>query len=595
MEENKKILLPSKRYKKANDEDVTIKLNLESSESLMRIGDKDIVLDIAELYNKERNESRKYKIYGKLKMIFRNMYSGNADYVYLKNNLYLVGNGTTTDWTGHIPYDEFAFLRRDVVREYNTPQTGQTLSVFTQSLSVVGNTGHTIVTPIQAPYQNWNVYLSYVYSADTQYSMIYTLTGATKTEGNNIIHFKAEDGIPFRLTYSGDSYYEYTSPVEHGIKAGEHITFSGVTLTGVTLTGRTFYVNTVGNEVFNSKKYVINILKNQIPSGVTLSNLMVGKRVLNRNNITGTTSTYYVHKHKLLTDKNGYILDKVGFESPIWENETKMLFENFNGDNDVIVERNRPESVLFDFKEPFILSEDLTNNLGYTPTEVYVSVIFRNGNGLFNYPPKVGYKFNFHDTWIDEHFSGTTKNETSITGVTFTGRTNLPGYTGYTFTSGGTLNTGTTLTGAFVEYNRSELKERIISEAYHKFTSPKNIFDHGQYTGTTYSGASDNNMIGLYYQPHHRIKLRQLSPYVESSRTDNIYNLPENVIYDSDNKIFKWRDLYDHGYVDIDGNGTNFPFFNGAHYVKTDINFYLRNEKQYNNKQDGLNEPNFDC
>lgn len=595
MEENKKILLPSKRYKKANDEDVSIKLNLESSESLMRIGDKDIVLDIAELYNKERNESKKYKIYGKLKMIFRNMYSGNSDYVYLKNNLYLVGNGTTTDWTGYIPYDEFAFLRRDVVREYNTPQTGQTLSVFTQSLSVIGNTGHTIVTPIQAPYQNWNVYLSYVYSADTQYSMVYTLTGATKTEGNNIIHFKAEDGIPFRLTYSGDSYYEYTSPVEHGINAGEHITFSGVTLTGVTLTGRTFYVNTVGNEVFNSKKYVINILKNQIPSGVTLSNLMVGKRVLNRNNITGTTSTYYVHKHKLLTDKNGYILDKVGFESPIWENETKLLFENFNGDNDVIVERNRPESVLFDFKEPFVLSEDLTNNLGYTPTEVYVSVIFRNGNGLFNYPPKVGYKFNFHNTWIDEHFSGTTKNETSITGVTFTGRTNLPGYTGYTFTSGGTLNTGTTLTGAFVEYNRSEFKERIISEAFHKFTSPKNIFDHGQYTGSTYSGASDNNMVGLYYQPHYRIKLRQLSPYVESSRTDNVYNLPENVIYDSESKVFKWRDLYDHGYIDIDGNGTNFPFFNGAHYVKTDINFYLRNEQQYNNKQDGLNTPNFDC
>ena len=591
MEENKKILLPSKRFKKANDEDVTIKLNLESSESLMRIGDKDTVLDIAELYRKERNESRKYKIYGKLKMIFRNMYSGNADYVYLKNNLYLVGNGTTTDWTGYVPYDEFAFLRRDVVREYNTPQTGQTLSVFTQSLSVVGNTGHTIVTPIQAPYQNWNVYLSYVYSADTKYSMMYTLSGATKTEGNNIIRFKAEDGIPFRLTYSGGSYYEYTSPVEHGIKAGEHITFSGTTLTGVTLTGRTFYVNTVGNEVFNSKKYVINILKNQIPSGVTLSNLMVGKRVLNRNNITGTTSTYYVHKHKLLTDKNGYILDKVGFESPIWENETKILFENFNGDNDVIVERNRPESVLFDFKEPFTLSEDLTNNLGYTPTEVYVSVIFRNGNGLFNYPPKVGYKFNFHDSWIDEHFSGTTKNETSITGVTFTSRNGVSG-----FTSGGTLNIGTTLTGAFVEYNRSELKERIISEAYHKFTSPKNIFDHGQYTGTTYSGASDNNMIGLYYQPHYRIKLRQLSPYVESSTTDNIYNLPENVIYDNNSKIFRWRDLYDHGYVDIDGNGTNFPFFNGAHYVKTDINFYLRNEKQYNNKRDGLNnEPNFDC
>jgi hypothetical protein len=589
MEQNKKILLPSKRYKKANEEDVDVKLNLETSESLMRIGDKDIVLDIAELYNTERNQSNSYKIYGKLKMIFRNMYSGSTDYTYLKDRLYLVGDGTTADWTGYIPYDEFAFLRRDVVREYNTPQTGTTLSVFSQSLSVIGSTGHTIVTPMQAPYQNWNVYLSYVYSADTQYSMTYTLTGGTK------INFTAQDGIPFRISYSGDSYYELTSPVEHGFNAGEYITLSGTTLTGTSVSGRTFYVNSIGNEIYNSDKYVINILKNQIPSGTTLSTLMIGKRVLDRNNITGSTSTYYVHKHKLLTDKDGYILDKVGFETPIWEDEKKLVFENFSGDNDVLVERNRPESVLFDFKEPFTLT-GLTNNLGYTPTEVYVSVIFRNGNGFFNYPPKVGYKFNFHDTWIDDHFSGTTHNETSLSGVTFTGRTNSAGYTGFTFTSGATLSSGATLVGAFVEYNRSELKERIISESFHKFTSPSTIFDHGQYTGTTFSGATTGNTVGLYYQPHYRIKLRQLSPYVESAQTDNIYNLPENVIYDSAEKIFRWRDLYDHGYIDIDGYGTNFPFFNGMHYVKTDINFYLRNEQYYNNKQDGLNRfNNFDC
>ena len=97
-----------------------------------------------------------------------------------------------------------------------------------------------------------------------------------------------------------------------------------------------------------------------------------------------------------------------------------------------------------------------------------------------------------------------------------------------------------------------------------------------------------DNMEGYYYQPHYRIKLRQLSPYVESSQTDNIYNLPENVIYDSDNKIFKWRDLYDHGFIDTDGNGTNFPFINNTHHVMSDINFYLRNEQTYSNKQDGV-------
>jgi hypothetical protein len=591
MEENKKILLPSKRYKKADSEDVDVRLNFETSESLMRIGDKDIVLDLDELFYKERNNSSTYKIFGKMKMVFRNMYSGNTEYTYLKDRLYLVGDGTDNDHTGFIPYDEFAFMRQDVVRQYNAISSGTTLTGYTHAYQVVGPTGHTIVTPIQAPYQNWNVYLSYVYSANTQYSMIYTLSGETKTEGNNIIHFKAEDGIPFRLTYSGDSYYELTSPIEHGMNAGEY-----VKLSGTTLTGNTFYINSVGNEFYNSEKYVINIAKSSV-SGTPFNGmkLMVGKRIIDINNLSGSTSSYYVHLHKTLTNENGYILDKVGFESPIWENERKLVFENFSGKNDILVERNRPESVLFDFKEPFVLS-GLTNNLGYTPTDVYVTTIFRNGEGYFDYPPKVGYKFNFHNTWIDEHFSGTGSTENNIpTGVTFNSRTNEAGYTGFTFTPGNAIPSGTTLTGALVEYNPMELKERIVSESFHKFTIPTSHFNHEQISGTTFSGASINNPVGLYYQPHHRIKLRQLSPYVESSQTNDVYNLPENVTYDSVEKIWRWRDLYDHGYVDVDGYGTNFPFSNNMHYVRADINFYLRNEQQYNNKQDGLNGFNFDC
>ena len=35
------------------------------------------------------------------------------------------------------------------------------------------------------------------------------------------------------------------------------------------------------------------------------------------------------------------------------------------------------------------------------------------------------------------------------------------------------------------------------------------------------------------------------------------------------------------GYVDSDGFGTDFPFMNGNHYVKANINFYLRNEGQF--------------
>lgn len=575
--EKKQIILPSKKFAKADDQELELKLNLDNSDTLMRIGERDIILDIDEQYYKERNESINYKIYGKLKMVFRNLYSGSTPYSYLKQRLYLTGDGSnitdSTVFDGYLPYDEFAFLRRDVYREVNLPVSGDTLGIFEPNIVKSGSTAHTTITPILAPYQNWNLYLSYVYSGDSEFKLDYTLTGGTK------VSFTAKDGIPFRVV-DYTTYYELTSPVEHGMSEGEHIVLSGGTLTGLTLSGRTFYINSVGNETFDSKKYVINIIKSQIKTGTTFSTIMLGKRCKDFTNIVASTSQYYVHKHKTLTDTGGYIMDSLGFESPIFEDEKKILFENSIGTNDVIVERNRMESVLYDFKEPLKLS-GLTNNLGFSPINVFVTAIFRNGNGYFNYPPKVGYKFNFHDTWIDEHFSGTTSNEIGITGTTiFTGAT-----TGFTFTGGTALPIGSILNGAFVEYNPKEMTERIISESFHKITNPITIFNHGQTSGSTYASAT--NLEGLIYQPHYRIKLRELSPYTETANTNDIFNLPENTKYDPYDKVWRWRDIYDHGYVDSDGFGTDFPFMNGNHYVKANINFYLRNERFYKNKSDG--------
>jgi hypothetical protein len=349
----------------------------------------------------------------------------------------------------------------------------------------------------------------------------------------------------------------------------------------IVLSGGTVYISSVGDETYDSENYVINLYKSEFEVNDTLSGVVLGKRCLDINNISDTTSTYYVHKHKTLTDINDYVLDNVGFESPIFEDEKKILFENSAGVNDFIVERNRMESVLFDFKEPLILS-GLTNNLGYTPTEVFLTTIFRNGNGFFNYPPKNGYKFNFHNEWMDAHFDGNSNLETNITKDTFT-------ISGITFNSGNVIPIGTILTGAFVEYNKKELKERIISESFHKISNPTTIFDFGQTDNTVYSGSTETNPVGLYYQTHQRIKLRELSQYIETSKTNDVYNLPENTKYDANEKVWRWRDLYDHGYIDTDGYGTDFPYVNNIHYVKANLNFYLRNERYYTNKQNGIN------
>ena len=457
--EKKKIILPTKRFFKAEEEDLDLRLNLDSSENLMRLGDRDVVLDIAQLFSDERNDSKNYKIYGKLKMIFRKMYSGSTTYEPLQKNLYLSGDGSDNNFDGFLPYNELAFLRNDVLREIYVPLSGTSPTFgVTTILTGTTNTGHTVTTSITAPYKNWNIYLSYVQSHNSLFPMKYSLSGSTAGE---TISFTSGDGIPFRLSYSGGSYYELTSPVEHGMKSGEFVVLSGTTLTG-NVSGRTFTIDSVGNEVHNSEKYVINLLKSQILTGTTIPLLTVGKRCLNRNDITGTTSQYYVHQHKTLTDSTDYILDKIGFESPIWEDERKLLIENSSGDNDVLVERNRMESLIYDFKEPLVLT-GITNNLGYTPTDVYLTIVYRNQNGFFNYPPKVGWKFNFHNTWIDKHFDGTGSTETKITTTPFT-------KSGFTFYGGNSITIGTTgLTGAYVEYNKNELKERIISDVFGEF------------------------------------------------------------------------------------------------------------------------------
>lgn len=569
----KKILHPEKRYSKSPAEDLNIQLNLEKEEQLLREGDKTIILDIAELYRKERNESTTYKLYGKTNMVFRNMYSGTTTYDPLLNTLYDLGDGTDTDWTGYLPYNEFAFIRQDFVREVSNP-TSSTIGTFTPNITLSGNTEHTTITENNSSNWNWNFYVSYVYSHDTTYPMRYTLSGSTVHE------YTAGDGIPFRVEDMGD-YYQLTSPMKHNMVNGEYVILSGSTLTGGTSLDRTFNIDSLGNETFESEKYVINLDKSEFTSGQTPSGVIFGKRCLDKENITGTTSTYYVHKHKTLTTVDECIIDNAGFESPIFENERKLQYQTANGNNNVYVERNRPESILYHFKNTIDI-KDLRNNLGYTPTELYVSTIFRNGNGYFNYPPRHGWRFNFHNTWVDDQFDVSFSGSDS--GLPYTGVTQ----SGLTFNMGNEIPRNTVLIGAFVEYNNVDFKETILSETYHKITQPTTIFNHSQTSTGITQGVSNDNPIGLFYQPHQRIKIRELSPYIETSESNDILNLPENVVYDEIISEWKWRDLYEHGYIDPDGYGTNFPFTNGQHYVKHDINFLLRNEQTFINKSNGI-------
>ncbi len=577
----KKIVHPTKRYSGSDAEDLNLKIGLERDEELLREGDRTIILDIAELYKKERNESTKYKIFGKTKMIFRNLYSGTTTYDPLKNRLYDLGDGLDSDWEGYLPYDELAFIRRDTVREVSNmvqPPSSTNIGDFNQTISLEGPTDHSTITVLDSASWNWNFHISYVYDHDSSHPMRYTLSGATTYD------FTAESGVPFRVDVY-DTSYQLTSPIKHNMSLGEYIILSGNTLTSANVEDRVFNVSSVGDNNYESELYIINISKSEFTTAqinvMDSIGVVFGQRCLDRTNVSQTTSKYYVHKHKTITTVDDCIIDNAGFETPIFEIERKLQFETADGRNDVYIEQNRPESVLYHFKNAIDI-KGLRNNLGYTPTDVYLTTTFRNKNGYFEYPPRNGWKFNFHNTWVDEQYD-----------YNFSGSdTNLPFTTqninGLTFKRGDELPLGTVLDGAFVEYNEQDFKETILSEGFHKLTNDYTIFNHGQLNTARFGGVSQTNPSGLIYQPHNRIKLRELSPYVETANTNNIHNLPENVIYDELNGVWKWRDLYDHGYVDPDNFGTNHPFTNGQHYVQSDINFLFRNEERFLNKGVGI-------
>jgi hypothetical protein len=73
--EKRKVILPEKRFAKASSEDLNLSIKLSEEKSLLTNDEREYILDINELFSAERNDCKRYKIFGKIRPIFRNMYS----------------------------------------------------------------------------------------------------------------------------------------------------------------------------------------------------------------------------------------------------------------------------------------------------------------------------------------------------------------------------------------------------------------------------------------------------------------------------------------------------------------------------------------
>jgi hypothetical protein len=75
------------------------------------------------------------------------------------------------------------------------------------------------------------------------------------------------------------------------------------------------------------------------------------------------------------------------------------------------------------------------------------------------------------------------------------------------------------------------------------------------------------------YNPFHKIPIKLKSTYIEDSETNE--NIPNYSIYSKQREKYIWRDIFDIGTTDEDGNNIDFPFTNNAFYTYSDLNLFV--------------------
>ena len=202
-ESNYIVVKPDLRYKSAPDADLSFVTELNQTQSQVIDYDRTVNVNLATLFDGERQKSVLFRPTVKLSYIYENNLVGYSNYKPYRDNLYYINpelsviNGI---WSGLPSYQEFEFIRTDI----NSTQ-----------LNFVAKSASTY---------NWNVVLSYPYENDYTVPMQYYFSN-----GQSLTPWVSGNGIPFEIsqgTENGTPLIQFTCPVPHGLSVNEYVELS---------------------------------------------------------------------------------------------------------------------------------------------------------------------------------------------------------------------------------------------------------------------------------------------------------------------------------------------------------------------------------
>lgn len=550
-------IIPSQlEYKSAPSVDQRIAISLNNEARVITEYDRIRTVGLSQVYNDERQASSVFRPAFEISYLYSNSYIGTTNYTPFLYNLYYVNPEISifsNVWYGYPQFFEFDFFRPNVVDQHITYESK---SAYTY---------------------NWSYYVSYPYSNNYNKKLSYTLN-------NNNLTWTASTGIPFiikKSTSNGDKIISFECVMPHGLKVSESVKLSfSYNNTNI------FEVYSLGNDTLDSDIFVFNVYDIGY-TGTTFLNNKTGvfKRVANFENPLESTSKYYIREHKILTNNDDIIITKTGFQKNAFLESKQLTLSSITPNGLTrISQKSSSNAYTITSKRDLDLSI-LLDNQKRPISEIFLTIINKGYSGYFNKPfgnnvgLKQGWFFNITETnnpWWDDNNIDSNSN-ISVSSYNDTGNTK-------TFYYNNNLNLGDVIDGDFCEWNDYEQVERVISPYYNKIK-----FNQDNFQTTT---GQTTNGDGYYYRPHHSTTLKVYSDYIETGSINDVDNIPSYSFFSETDQEFRWRDIYDYGFIDELGRGVDYPYLNNAQYPFGNIIFRLSPEGiNTNNYITGINVP----
>ena len=558
---NMKFKLNKNTNKKAVNTDFSQNIEFVQNSKETPVTDLSKIINTYQIFDEERNACTKYRLTATINQVASNVLINPLTQIYDVNGNEITGSmrlnliqTINTGYTYNCGYDIFDNHNLRV----NTFKTGNTLNDFTgTTLSDIltiqdavdnnlleyngwlhflnnGKLNDNRMFPNRLPCEKIDMFPTRDYFSLSpiiinnipKYNWDYTLTYPYKNETEHILVTNSNgiNGIPITTGHTGytgenGNYLQISTPYKHGLLKGDIISFKYID----SPTGKTYQIYNIGdiNGLDQTHNIILDIDRYADLKNIQFISTISNKRIVKV--IDSIESNYYLRIFRKIPNFK-FESDEITNENineKITGNTTEIASDNYQ----LGFSRNIFGDKLHQIQ--FIDDIDinlLSDNLDRPVSEFYITIIKKG----------IDSDLTGHNNTFGEIVSGIDENPgisgySNVRILNSNNLTELPIENNITIS--GSTYASNMFFGDIVEYNKGAVKENIVDVIQHRFNTIQrelsgnyfayHIINSSATLSPTGDTLSENNE-GYYYNPHHRIFLKNYSSILKQGELDTI-------------------------------------------------------------------------